>query len=119
MLRLGFAGLLPRLLFMIRWIVFDDETAEAVMSRFRRGAAEIRFEEPLDAVLALGQPSLLVLPSRTPGRVLLARCTPRSKAQMAKPATPSHYRLVEPTLTRRQPPQGSIPPKRWWQRLGA
>lgn len=104
---------------MIRWIVFDDETAEAVISRFRRGAAEIRFGDPLDAALALGQPSLLVLPSRTPGRVLLARCTPRSTAQTAKPAIPSPQPLVELALTRRQPPQRSIPPKRWWQRLGA
>jgi hypothetical protein len=31
---------------MIRWIVFDDEKAEAVVSRFKRGAAEIRQGQP-------------------------------------------------------------------------
>src|SRR5438876_11177710 len=57
---------------MVRWIAFDDETAEAVVSRYKRGAAEIREgEEPLDAALRLRQPSILILPAPVSGRVLL------------------------------------------------
>jgi len=63
---------------MIRWIAFDDETAEVLVSRFRRGAAEIHEGQPLDAALAHGKPSLLVLPSSTPGTVLLAHFEPRN-----------------------------------------
>ncbi len=104
---------------MIRWIAFDDETAEALMSRFRRGAAEIQSGEPLDAALKLGQPSLLVLPSPTPGRVLVARCTPKSTTRAAKAAIPSASLITDPVFTRRQPPQPLVQSKRWWQRLGA
>jgi hypothetical protein len=103
---------------MIRWIAFDDETAEAIMSRYRRGAAEIRTGQPLDAALALRQPSLLVLPSSTPGRVLLAHCTPKADARSVTTMPPAAA-IAEPTFTRRQPPQASAAPKRWWQRLGA
>lgn len=104
---------------MIRWIAFDDETAEAVMSRYRRGAAEIQSGQPLDAALDLGQPSLLVLPSSTPGRVLLIHYTPKSAARNARTAMRSSAPFAEPTFTRRQPPQPAVPTKRWWQRLGA
>ncbi len=104
---------------MIRWIAFDDETAEAVMSRYRRGAAEIQSGQPLDAALDLGQPSLLVLPSSTPGRVLLIHCTPKSAARNVRTAMLSPALVSAPTFTRRQPPQPAVPTKRWWQRLGA
>jgi len=40
----------PKVDGMIRWIAFDDETAEAVVSKFKRGGAEIYRGEPLDAV---------------------------------------------------------------------
>jgi len=100
---------------MTRWITFDDDTAEALMSRFRRGAAEIQFGEPLDAALALGQPSLLLLPSRTPGRVLLARCTPKSAGLAAKSAMPPIGLPIEPVFHRRKPPQPAAPVRKWWQ----
>ena len=63
---------------MMRWIAFDDETAEAVVSRFKRGGAEIYPGEPLDAVLEFGKPSLMLLPSTRPGKVLLAQFQPKS-----------------------------------------
>ena len=100
---------------MIRWIAFDDETADAVMTRFRRGAAEIQFGDPLDSALALGQPSLLVLPSPTPGRVLLARCTPKAKARAAAPLMPPAALPNAPVFNRRKPPQPVPPVRKWWQ----
>ncbi len=53
---------------MIRWIAFDDDTAEAVVSRLRRGAAEIQHNSPVDAALQAAGPSVIVLPSSTPGK---------------------------------------------------
>jgi hypothetical protein len=71
---------------MVRWIAFDDDTAEAVVSRLRRGAAEIQNNSPVDAALHIEHPSVIVLPASTPGRLLIARFMPRSAA--AKPAVP-------------------------------
>ena len=58
---------------MVRWIAFDDDTAEAVVSRLRRGAAEIQSNSPVDAALHAAGPSVIVLPSSTPGKLLIAR----------------------------------------------
>ena len=58
---------------MVRWVAFDDESAEAVVSRFKRGAAEIRHGDPVGSALAHGRPSLVLLPGGAPGRVLVAR----------------------------------------------
>lgn len=68
---------------MIRWIAFDDETAEAVVSRFRRGAAEIHTGNAVDAALDLGRPSQILLPSKNPGRVLRASLAPAKPTRRA------------------------------------
>ena len=111
---------------MMRWIAFDDETAEAVVSRFKRGGAEIYQGEPLDAVLEFGKPSLMLLPSTKPGKVLLAQFQPKS-ATRESPAI-----VFEPTgfLGLADQPVFSNPKaaeeenpdknkKRWWQRQSA
>ena len=111
---------------MMRWIAFDDETAEAVVSRFKRGGAEIYQGEPLDAVLEFGKPSLMLLPSTKPGKVLLAQFQPKS-ATRESPAPI----VFEPTgfLGLADQPVFSNPKaeeenpdknkKRWWQRRSA
>lgn len=119
---------------MIRWIAFDDETADAIISRFRRGAAEIHYGNPLDEALASGRPSILLLPSNTPGRVLMARIQPRSVAdtssssvssssvEVAEPLyEPSGFLglLDEPVFTRHVPEPAPSEKKKWWQRLRA
>jgi len=58
---------------MVRWIAFDEETADALISRFKRGASELHTGDPLDAALNYTKPSVLLMPSSTPGKVLLAR----------------------------------------------
>jgi hypothetical protein len=58
---------------MVRWVAFDDESAEAVVSRFKRGAAEIQPGDAVGSALELGRPSLVLLPARNSGRVLMAR----------------------------------------------
>ena len=109
---------------MIRWIAFDDETAEAVVSRFKRGAAEIHRCEPLDAALNLGRPSLLLLPSDTPGRLLLARLEP--KAESSADASGSGHakgfrELISegPILKRAPQPVRHGAKRKWWQRRSA
>jgi len=112
---------------MIRWIAFDDETAEAVVSRFKRGGAEIYQGEPLDAVLELGKPSLMLLPSTKPGKVLLAQFQPKSATSESREPI-----VFEPTgfLGLADQPVFSNPKaaeeensdknkKRWWQRRSA
>lgn len=111
---------------MARWIAFDDETADAVMSRFRRGAAEIQHGDPVDAALALGNSSLILLPSETPGRVWLARCTPklplRSAGFQPNPPAPLASPVVnrKPVQLQPQPvPEPQPASRKWWQRRSA
>jgi hypothetical protein len=63
---------------MVRWIAFDEETADVIISRFKRGASELHDGNPFDAVLNHGKPSILLMPSSTPGRVLVARIEPKA-----------------------------------------
>jgi len=118
---------------MIRWIAFDDETADAIVSRFRRGAAEIHDGNPLDEALASEHPSILLLPSSTPGRVLMARIQPRPQVEgflqedfieedTNEPAfEPAGFLGLrdEPVFTRRPPRSQPEPKKKWWQRFRA
>jgi len=101
---------------MVRWIAFDDETAEAVVSRLRRGAAEIQHNTPVDAALHAAGPSVIVLPSSNPGKLLIARFT---KYKTSEPAT-----NLKPPATMIA---SSVPPKKqaaslkkpWWRKFVA
>jgi hypothetical protein len=118
---------------MIRWIAFDDETAEAVVSRFKRGAAEIRQGHPVDAALDHARPSLLVLPSSTPGKVLLAHFEPRNLTPDSENAfnaslasEPVGYEPTgflglteQPVFSKRPQPVRQETKKKWWQRRSA
>ena len=108
---------------MTRWIAFDDESAEAVVTRFRRGAAEIHEGDPLDAALALGRPCVLLLPSSTPGNVLLVRCTPPIGCGSNQPVAQHPAPPAEQVFKRPPHPQRTEDRKedreRWWQRRGA
>jgi hypothetical protein len=65
---------------MVRWIAFDDESAEAVVCRYRRGAAEIQQGDPVASALTLGRSSRILLPAAAPGRVLVAHFQPKTDA---------------------------------------
>ena len=94
---------------MVRWIAFDDETAEAVVSRFRRGAAEIHpGNTAVDSALTAGQSSLIVFPSEVPGRVLLAHVNPKTEL----PAPPPKPVQFVPKVS----PRAQKPTKKWWKR---
>lgn len=101
---------------MVRWIAFDDDTAEAVVSRLRRGAAEIQHNTPVDAALQVTGPSVIVLPSPTPGKLLIARFGQRKDA----PASSSAISLSRPATS---PSNGKKPAtsekKPWWRRFVA
>lgn len=100
---------------MVRWIVGDDESADALTGKFKRGAAEIRDENVFDLALKQEQGSLLIYPSTSPERVLLARIRPvpvpvptsidTSKAMPVQPHTGLGFRPLD--LDDR---------KSWWRR---
>jgi hypothetical protein len=78
---------------MARWIAFDEDTAEAVVCRFRRGAAEIRRGDALDAVLAQPGKSLLLMPGESPDQMLVvtvanSKPQPVPKQDQPPPAAP-------------------------------
>jgi hypothetical protein len=110
---------------MTRWIAFDDDTADGIISRFRRGAAEIHDGNPLDEALASGHPSILLLPSGTPGRVFMARIQPKKIEADVVSAEPTYEPsgflglADEPVFTRRPPQSQPEEKKKWWQRLRA
>jgi hypothetical protein len=91
----------------MRWIVFDDDTAEVVVSQWRRGAAEISHEHPLDAALRSGESSVMVLPSRVPGQMLVARLNAH-KTLTEMPSLPAVVAVEQPT--ERKP---------WWRKFVA
>jgi len=90
-------------------MVFDDETAEIVVSRWRRGAAEILHDAPVDAALQAGGSAVLVLPSRVVGQVMVARFrkSPAYTAHASAEATPAPV-IVE-----------TSPRKPWWRKFVA
>jgi len=92
----------------VRWFVFDDETAEVVVNRWQRGAAEILHDHPVDAALREHGSSVVVLPSTYPGRALVARFKMRTPEPVAiLPDLPSLSPVKEP---------GHKP---WWRKLVA
>jgi len=100
---------------MVRWVAFDDDTAEAVVSRLRRGAAEIKSTTPLDAALQAKGPSMVVLPASTPGRLLIARFSKRQDPPAA-PVTPSP---ASPRISISAKKPVAAAPKPWWRRFVA
>jgi len=100
---------------MVRWIAFDDETAEAVVSRLRRGAAEIQHNTPLDAALHAQGPSVIVLPSSTPGKLLVARFT-KCKVSEPAPDFKAPARIVPPVVLKKK---AASDIKLWWRKFVA
>jgi hypothetical protein len=85
---------------MVRWIAFDEETADALIGRFKRGASELHDGDALDAALSHGKSSLLLMPSSTPGRVLLARIEHKAaEANVDANATRNFWRKRGPQPT--------------------
>ena len=82
---------------MVRWIAFDDESAEAVVCRYRRGAAEIQHGNAVASALTLGRPSRVLLPGMTSGRVVVAHFQPKSDALLG--VTPLKPRASQPEKT--------------------
>jgi hypothetical protein len=105
---------------MVRWIAFDDETAEAVVSRLRRGAAEIQSNTPVDAALHNPGPSVIVLPSSTPGKLLIARFSQHNIPALETPAFPPKNQVAPfipvPTFEKKPP---SSAKKAWWRKIVA
>ena len=104
---------------MVRWIAFDDDTAEAVVSRLRRGAAEIQSNSPVDAALQSAGPSVIVLPSSTPGRLLIARFSQRKNVVEAAPRRPSAPLSALKSPTDLHKKASASVKKAWWRKIVA
>lgn len=101
---------------MVRWIAFDDDTAEAVVSRLRRGAAEIQHNSPVDAALHAAGPSVIVLPSSTPGKLLIARFTHLKQAEVPHPLKKQSAPVVPPITAKKHAASAKKP---WWRKFVA
>jgi hypothetical protein len=102
---------------MVRWIAFDDDTAEAVVSRLRRGAAEIQHTTPVDAALGTHGSAMLVLPSPTPGKLLVARFSaPKKVEPPAVLAAPKRDSVLFPASMRKPVDTAKKP---WWRNIVA
>ena len=101
---------------MVRWIAFDDETAEAVVSRLRRGAAEIQNNTPIDAALQNAGPSVIVLPSPTPGKLLIARFSCRKHVEVTPLLPTAQPSMLAPVFHKK--PIASEK-KAWWRKIVA
>jgi hypothetical protein len=106
---------IPREFPMVRWIAFDDETAEAVVSRLRRGAAEIQHDTPVDAALRAQGPAVIVLPSSTPGKLLIARFTKHKAKDPIPTIKPSTNTSAQVTPKK----QTASVKKPWWRKFVA
>lgn len=99
----------------MRWIVFDEQTADAVVDKYKRGAAEIhRGGDPLDAALNAGRPTALIMPSSGVGRVLLASIEPKT---VKAPTTPSRRPVIAQFTPLRGVMSKTSPPRKsWWSK---
>ena len=98
----------------MRWIVFDEQTADAVVDKYKRGAAEIhRGGDALDAALNAGRPTALIMPSSGIGRVLLASIEPKTQKAQTKPRQPvvAHFTPLRGVISKTSPPR-----KPWWRK---
>ncbi len=114
---------------MVRWITFDDETAATLVKSVASGAAEIRDGDAFDA--ALREPDCtLLLPSDSPGFVLLVRMHVRAEAaEVPKkpPVSEAAPTAEDPVLYEAvgflglsdSPIYEAEPPRhrKWWQKL--
>ena len=101
---------------MVRWIAFDDDTAEAVVSRLRRGAAEIQHNTPVDAALHAAGPSVIVLPSSNPGKLLIARFTKYKTSEAATSLKTAATMIASPVPPKKQ---AAAIKKPWWRKFVA
>jgi len=105
---------------MTRWIAFDRETADAIRKLFADASGEIRSGGPVKAALELPTPSIVVLPSSTPGEALIAYFRPKTSKMQAPRSSiayvPSGFLGLNdtPVLVEGVQPQASK--AHWWQR---
>ncbi len=103
---------------MSRWIIFDQAAAEAVKSQCGVSAEMREHATNLLAETVQAETAVAVLPSPTPGKLLVMR-TSRSHA-LRRPAVsssnlaPSGFLGLTDAIDMDSEPE---PPKTWWQKI--
>jgi hypothetical protein len=87
-----------------------------VVSRLRRGAAEIQHNTPVDAALRATGPSVIVLPSSNPGKLLIARFTKCKTSEPAASLKPLATMIASPVPPKKQAASLKKP---WWRKFVA
>jgi hypothetical protein len=107
---------------MLRWIVFDQETAAGIDQRIGPQTAQLESGDAFCVALGLTIPSIVVIRSSTAGKVVLAnlRKTPQKPVALDTPVCfePSGFLgLSDTPVFLDDPPPAAK--KRWWQRKRA
>jgi len=102
---------------MTHWIAFDQDTAEALLNHCSCGGLEIKAGEALSEALKLEKASMVMLPAKSTGKVLLARITRRTTvSEDAVDLEPSGFLGLSDAPVLRKPPQPAHT-KKWWHRV--
>ncbi len=105
---------------MSRWIAFDPQTADAIRNLFGPASAETASGDPLKAALQLATASVVILPSFTPAKALLAYLRPKAcrRELAAAPITyePSGFLGLSDAPVLPDEAQAAPEKKHWWQR---
>jgi hypothetical protein len=104
---------------VLNWIGFDEETATGIDQRIGCGPVQVEGGDALSFALSLTTASIVVLPSSTPGKLVLAtiRKTPpkATPADAAVSFEPSGFLGLSdaPVFLDDSPPPAK---RKWWQR---
>jgi hypothetical protein len=104
---------------VLHWIAFDDQTAAGIDQHIGPGMAKVERGDALSFALSLTTASIVVLPSSTPGKLVLAtiRKTPPKATLVDAPMSfqPSGFLGLSdaPVFLDDSPPPAK---RKWWQR---
>lgn len=105
---------------VIRWVAFDAETADALAASPDLACIELQEGNALEAAIKLRQPCILILAANSPGKILMARISPKvspktSPDQSVALEASGFLGLSDAPALRDASP--AVQKKNWWQRI--
>lgn len=104
---------------MIRWIAFDSQTETAINQKFRPESLQLQAEDPLSVALSQPDSTVLVLPSSTEGKVVVARLRMKPTNSQKPPRElafePSGFLGLSDSPIFEDDSPAPPPKKKWWQ----